>query len=100
MAAYIVGALPIDQFNGLPGPKGIVPPGCYFRIEELASGARPGPGKAWIRHENCVCYEVDMLVLASVSKISARVSARKRFPRRIEPIAARTAWGAMYAGAA
>jgi hypothetical protein len=77
LAAYVVGALPIDRFNGAPGPVSIVAPGFYFRIEELASGARPGPGKAWIRHENCMCYEIEESALASASEFIEITPARR-----------------------
>jgi hypothetical protein len=63
IAAYIAGALAINPVTGAVGPQEIVSPGLYFRIEELACGARPAPGKVWIRHQNCVCYEIDAIAL-------------------------------------
>jgi hypothetical protein len=69
IAAYITGALAIDPATGMPGPREIVSPGFYFRIEELACGARPGPEKIWIRHQNCVCYEVDAQALRMASDV-------------------------------
>jgi len=63
IVTYITGALAINPATGISGQREIVSPGFYFPIEELACGARPGPGKVWIRHQNCVCYEVDAQAL-------------------------------------
>jgi hypothetical protein len=70
IVAYIAGAPAINPVSGMPGPREIVAPGFYFPIEELAHGARPGPGKVWIRHQNCVCYEVDARALAQATDAS------------------------------
>jgi hypothetical protein len=67
IVTYITGAPAIDPANGMPGAREIVSPGFYFRIEELACGARPAHGKVWIRHQNCVCYEVDAVALRMAS---------------------------------
>jgi hypothetical protein len=80
IAAYIAGAPAINPASGAPGPREIVSPGFYFPIEELACGARPGPGKVWIRHQNCVCYEVDKRALAKASN-PLRVNRRRAITR-------------------
>src|SRR5271165_4309702 len=77
IVAYIAGAPAVNPATGLPGPREIVSPGFYFPIEELACGAKPAPGKVWIRHENCVCYEVDERALALSRSSDSGISASK-----------------------
>jgi hypothetical protein len=82
IVAYIAGAPAINPASGMPGPREIVAPGFYFLIEELACGATAGPGKVWIRHQNCVCYEVDARALAKASDASG-MSRRRGIPPAI-----------------
>ena len=71
----IIGAIRIDGYSGAVREIVILAPGYYFPIEQLASGATPPPGRAWIRHENCACYEIAKHTLDEASTRSGRLAA-------------------------
>jgi hypothetical protein len=67
MRCSIIGAIRIDRLTGAAREIVVLEPGCYFRIEQLSSGARAPVGRVWIRHENCACYEVSERVLGEAT---------------------------------